>query len=112
MRDTLELKFTSTANSRNNLVVKIHWGIDGLDREGVGAWNVTDIGKLIWSTDFDISPAENQQALLDLCADMRTRDDLVQRQAVTCWIEEFKRFVDEQDLLNIKVPIESPELFN
>jgi len=95
MRNNLETKFTATANSRDNLNVRIHWGIEGLDREGVSMWNVTDTGKLIWNNDFDMTPPENQQALLDLCADLRTRDDLVQRKSVTCWIEEFKRFVEE-----------------
>ena len=77
MREDLETKFSATANSRNFLSVRIHWGIADLDREGVGAWNVTDLGKIVWDEDFDISPAENQQALIDLCETLRDNEDLV-----------------------------------
>lgn len=95
MRINLEERFVATSISKDNLMVKIHWGVKGLDRDGVGAWNVTDVGKLIWDMDFDISPAKNQLALLELCEDLRNDEDLVQFKSVTCWIEEFRRFVDE-----------------
>jgi hypothetical protein len=61
----------------DNLVVDIHWGIDDLDRSNIRKWEVDDIGELIFDREFTISPPENQQALLDLCAELRTRSDII-----------------------------------
>ena len=53
-------EFTETANSQDTLNVIIHWGIKGLDRSDVGAWDSDSSGTLIWDENFTILPAENQ----------------------------------------------------
>jgi hypothetical protein len=35
------------------------WGIRGINKAGVDSFNVTDIGKVVWDTNFDLSKPEN-----------------------------------------------------
>jgi len=75
---TLEDDFTVTENSADNLMVGIHWGIDGLDRSSVEAWEVTSLGELVFDDNFDMTPPQNQKAILELCQDLKTREEIVQ----------------------------------
>jgi hypothetical protein len=92
-RAILQYEFTESSNSQNTLNVVFHWGIEDLDRSDVKAWDARSAGSLIWDEEFTITPPENQQALLDLCQELRETDRLVKNQMVTCWIEEMENFV-------------------
>lgn len=86
--------FKDTIGSNNELRVTIHWGINGVDKTGVGAWIPTDLGTLIFDDKFDVSPPANQMALLNLCQKLR-ESELVENEQVTCWIEHLDRFIRE-----------------
>ena len=60
LKDLMTEQFTETVNSQETLNVVIHWGIEGLDRSKVGAWDAASSGKLIWDENFTILPAANQ----------------------------------------------------
>ena len=49
-------KFPSASNLKDSIVVNLNWGIKGLDREGVGAWDSNNIGKLQWDDSFTVAP--------------------------------------------------------
>ena len=104
-------EFTETVNSQDTLNVVIHWGISGLDRSVVKAWDASSSGKLIWDEDFTILPAANQQALLDLCQSLRQNSTIVYEERVTCWIEEMKRYVEESTDGNMTMPIDDDKQF-
>ena len=59
MKDVMEYDFAGTTNSMDNLNVKIHWGIEGIDRTDVGNWDADASGELIWDQNFNILPYEN-----------------------------------------------------
>ena len=86
-------KFPSASNLKDSIVVNLNWGIKRLDREGVGAWDSNNIGKLQWDDSFTVAPQENQKALLDLCKDLQYSSDLVKNNRVTCWIQDMENFV-------------------
>ena len=44
---------------KKGLMVNINWGVKGLDRDGVGAWDPEDVGKLIWDDSFTVTPKAN-----------------------------------------------------
>lgn len=72
----------------------LNWGIKGLDREDVGLWDPTDIGTLIMDDTFNIVPAQNQKALLDLCNKLKDgRIELVKDNEVTCWILDMQEMI-------------------
>ena len=110
-RAILQFEFTETSNSQNTLNVVFHWGIKDLDRSEVKAWDARSAGSLIWDEEFTITPPENQQALLDLCQELRETDRLVKDESVTCWIEEMDRFVTKVSEGTIQLPIEDETLF-
>mmetsp|Transcript_4511 Transcript_4511/g.7685 ORF Transcript_4511/g.7685 Transcript_4511/m.7685 type:complete len:401 (+) Transcript_4511:884-2086(+) len=66
------------------LSVTAYWGVSGIDKSEVSRWDATYIGEAIMDPDFDLSPVEAQQSLLDLCADLVEQDFVLDR-AVTCW---------------------------
>ena len=94
LQKDVERNFFSTSALKDSLVVNLNWGINDLDRSDVSTWDVNDIGELIWDEELTVVPARNQQALLDLCTDLRdNRDDLVKDKFVTCWVTEMDAFV-------------------
>ena len=73
--------------------MSIVWGVKDLDRSNVGLWDPSELGELIWDDEFDIAPAENQQTLLDLCAELKDDHALVKDDDVKCWIDDMDVFV-------------------
>ena len=39
--------------------IEFMWGIRGINKAGVDSFNATDIGKVVWDTNFDLSKPEN-----------------------------------------------------
>ena len=91
----IEGKFTSSAGIKEALVVKLNWGVKDLDRSDVGLWDPQEIGKIVWDDDFTIAPRANQQALMDLCTDLRDNFELVKNNGVQCWILDMAEFVQD-----------------
>jgi hypothetical protein len=50
----------------NSINVKMIWGISKLDRSGVGKWDPTDKGSLVYDNNFNLAPVANQQRILDI----------------------------------------------
>ncbi len=61
----------NTGEQSANIQVFMYWGVSGLDKSGVGVWNNTDLGEIEWDVNFNLAPEANQQALLDMCSDLR-----------------------------------------
>ena len=74
-------------------MVSIVWGVKSLDRSSVGLWDPEELGELIWNDEFDITPVENQQALLDLCDELTDDHALVKEDDVNCWIRDMDVYV-------------------
>ena len=86
--------FPSSEEAKDRIVVNINWGIKDLDREDTSAWDPESLGTLIWDDSFNLAPAKNQEALIDLCKDLRDTNELVQESRVTCWILDMQDYVD------------------
>ena len=56
------------------LYIEIHFGVLDLDKSETSKWDSEDIGTAILDDNFDISSVESQQSILDLCADLRNQD--------------------------------------
>ena len=91
----IEGKFTSSAGIKEALVVKLNWGVKDLDRSDVGPWDPEVIGKIVWDETFTVAPRYNQQALMNLCVDLRDNFELVKNNGVTCWILDMAEFVSD-----------------
>lgn len=88
------LQSTLETNFDTDIVVNLNWGVKDLDRSNVGSWEPSEMGEIIWDDDFTVVPAENQQALLDLCDDLLSDNNtLVSAKQVTCWVKDFDYFV-------------------
>ena len=87
LEDTLSDDFHRTAEAES-LTVYLVWGISKLNRDGVDRWDPTDIGKIVYDDDFDMSSEANQQRLIDICNDLKS-SRLVLNGQVTCWIQDF-----------------------
>ena len=64
-----------------------------LDQSDIGLWDPNDIGSLVWDESFTIEPAENQQALLDLCNDLRDNFEFVKENEVVCWLYDYDEYL-------------------
>lgn len=82
-----------TGEYDNTIKVRFLWGVKGIDRKGVGQWDSSDFGQIIWDNDFDMSSEANQQRILTICNELKTHK-LVKDQQVTCWVKDF---VDAQN---------------
>ena len=78
----------NTGEYDNTIQVNIVWGIAGVDQAGVGRWDASDLGSIVWDDSFDMSSTAAQQRLLDICADLKS-SSLVKDSQVTCWVEDF-----------------------
>ena len=96
-------------------MVSIHWGVDGINKEEIGYWDGTSSGELIWDDNFKISSVENQQALLDLCQELKENEDLVKDANVKCWIQDLLGFYELKSLRETgeigEFPIDDPQTF-
>ena len=92
-RKLISDQFSTTSSQKDAFVVSMVWGVKDLDRSNVSLWDPNDIGELVWDDEFDIAPVENQQTLLDLCAELSDDHALVRDDDVKCWIHDMDMFV-------------------
>ena len=74
-------------------MVYFMYGLKGIDKEGVDIWDPTNLGKLEYDNDFDLTSASNQNRLKAICVDMRTRSHIVLSANVECWIDDFETWL-------------------
>jgi len=55
----VEENFSSTSSLKEAIVIKLNWGVEGLDRENVGLWDPEDLGEIVWDNSFTVAPKEN-----------------------------------------------------
>ena len=89
------------------LYIVIHFGVLDIDKKGTSMWKSEEIGSAILDPDFDVSSVDAQQSLLDLCADLRNKEFVLNKE-VECWIEGFKVYAEG---LNYFFPIQEPGTF-
>ena len=68
------------------LVINLFWGVKGLDNSKSNKWDTEYIGEVIWDEQFDLTPKENQQNILDFCTELKGKDFLVESSAY-CWTD-------------------------
>lgn len=108
--DDISENFSSTSGLKENIMVKINWGIKDLDRSSVGLWDSKNVGKLIWDEEFTVSPKRNQMALIDFCEELRDRSPLVQNHFIQCWILDMDEYLKAK--YRISLPISDEIVFN
>jgi hypothetical protein len=54
-----------------NLDIAIFWGVKGIDKSKNNKWDSVYIGEVIMDPDFDLSPIEAQNSLLNFCEDIK-----------------------------------------
>jgi hypothetical protein len=72
---------SDTPMKLNNIV----WGImgsDPVDRDGVGRFDVTELGTLKYDPSFDLAEPATQQFIYDLCVELETATELVAGEVV------------------------------
>lgn len=47
--------------------VTLIFGTDGISRKGLSRWDQVNLGRVIWDTDFNMAPLENQEYIYDFC---------------------------------------------
>ena len=52
-------EFKAGEGTPSSLQIQITWGIKGMDRSQVGAWDAFNVGVLEWDEEFTVSPVEN-----------------------------------------------------
>ena len=75
--------------------IKIHlmFGLKGIDKDGVDIWDPTNLGKLEYDEDFDLTTATNQNRLKQICVNLRLQSHIVLDGNVECWIEDFETWL-------------------
>lgn len=63
----LALKNFHDGSLNKQVLVDIMLGVDKLDRTGLSYWDGVNFGEIVWDKDFDVSPVENQEYLLNFC---------------------------------------------
>ena len=104
--------FSSAGNVRGAIFVNLNWGVKDLDRSSVGLWDGAEIGSIVWDDEFTVAPAENQQALMDLCVDLRDQSALVKENFVKCWILDMDDFVRKDSRSLKQLPLTDEGEFN
>ena len=59
LQKDVEQNFFSTSALKDSLIVNLNWGVKDLDRSGVSAWDVNNMGELIWDQELNVVPARN-----------------------------------------------------
>lgn len=86
------------------IVVDMMWGVEGINKTNVDFFNASDIGTTIWDNEFDMSSREAQQQIYDFCQHLKSLKDLLyQEKSVSCWIDDFKSWLDSK---NERFPID------
>lgn len=65
--------------------VDIIWGVSGVDRSSISTWDTKEVGNVIWDESFDPLTPESQQAIVDLCDNLKVRVGYVH---VTSFLEK------------------------
>jgi hypothetical protein len=91
--------------------VSYFWGIEDYNLDGLNSFKPDEFeGKVIFDNSFDLSTAESQQAMLDLCADMQnvacteeacSNGKLMLQssdKAYTCFLEDFKQWLGSESM--------------
>ena len=104
-------EFKAGEGTPSSLQIQITWGIKGMDRSKVGAWDAFDVGELQWDEDFTVSPVENQIALMKFCDYLVNESDVVSDKIVNCWIKNMDIFVRKETQNQVSIPIENEEEF-
>ena len=68
-------------------------------------WDPSYIGEVMMDPDFDLSPKEAQQSLLDFCSDLVSQD-FVADEIVRCWTTDFAAYLATLDK---QMPLEPEE---
>lgn len=89
------------------------WGVHGVDRTGVDAWNESDIGHVVWDSSFDASDPLAQVALLHACEELPRRAELrITPGSAQCVIGAFREWENARAPDgNATWPIEPPSAF-
>jgi len=73
--------------------VKMVWGPDGLDRSNYDLYKPDEPGQVIWDQNFDLSPEENQEYLVQVCINAESSGLLAPTSGnANCFINEFKAY--------------------
>eukprot|EP01083_Nonionella_stella_P232956 821273_1 len=89
-----------TASDTDSLTpVKITFGIEGVDRDGMEKYRPDDYyGKIIWQKDFDMSSVEQQEYMRFICDDLRQESSIVySTDSVVCPIDDFADYLNSTD---------------
>mmetsp|Transcript_40520 Transcript_40520/g.46463 ORF Transcript_40520/g.46463 Transcript_40520/m.46463 type:complete len:961 (+) Transcript_40520:130-3012(+) len=85
--------------------VNIVYGIDGLDRSDVRAYDVESIGDVEWDNNFDLSPKANQERMIEVCSLVKN-SPLVQDQIIECFMADFKTWITNDGADSTAFPVE------
>jgi len=106
----MEIQNVQTANFVSggvyNMAIDIYWGVEDIDKSDTSMWDPVYIGEAIMDENFDLSPPDAQQSLIDFCTDLPTRDFILNKD-VTCWMDQFKVYVETT--LEKTMPLEQEE---
>ena len=98
-----------TSGGVYTLFVEAFWGVKGIDKSKVSRWDKTYIGEVIFDDEFDLSPYDNQKALIDLCSELPNKEFVLDRQVI-CWTDIFNAWLKSKrrDLM----PMQDSDKFN
>mmetsp|Transcript_30331 Transcript_30331/g.34452 ORF Transcript_30331/g.34452 Transcript_30331/m.34452 type:complete len:967 (+) Transcript_30331:157-3057(+) len=92
-----------TGEDDGELVVKLVYGIDGLDRSDVVPYDVESIGEVEWDDNFNLAPTQNQSRLVEICAQLKDFNQ-TQDGITNCFIEDFKSWIIDTKNETFPVP--------
>ena len=92
-------KINEFTNSKDDeqLMVNILWGLKGINKEGIDKYDTSDLGKLIWDDNFDITEEHNQVRLFDICEVLKN-SPLIFDNEITCFLYDFKAFLAKKSV--------------
>lgn len=79
-------EYTSGGDA-DSIKMYIMYGIDGIDKGGVGLWDSTEFGSIEYSETFDLS--KHYKAVYDTCQELKTQSFVLDGD-VTCWLEDLR----------------------
>ena len=98
-------EFKAGEGTPSSLQIQITWGIKGMDRSRVGAWDAFDVGELQWDEEFTVAPVENQIALMKFCDYLLEKSSVVADGVVSCWIKNMDTFVRKESNKKVQIRI-------
>lgn len=81
-------------NADFQLKVWVTWGVSGVDRSGLGRYDVNETGTVVLDNTFNLALATVQQRLFDACVFFGSNTELIFQDdtgidAVDCWINDY-----------------------